>query len=192
MLGGHDRKSQPADGRRRHIPGWHSPGVRGCTARGRRAWCSSTGGRATEATGVARWAHWWRGTRRWPSISPVMGSRRRAWTMAAFPAGRVGQGGRVRAAPGAAAGRVGRGRPHRLGKVHGDKAYDHRRCRAYLRHRGIRPGIARRMIESSTRLGRHRWTIERTGPGWAASGGCASAMSETPDVSMLWRCWPVR
>jgi hypothetical protein len=29
MLGGHDRKSQPADGRRRHIPGWHSPGVRG-------------------------------------------------------------------------------------------------------------------------------------------------------------------
>jgi IS5 family transposase len=48
-------------------------------------------------------------------------------------------------------------------KVHGDKAYDHRRCRAYLRHRGIRPRIARRMIESSTRLGRHRWTIERTG-----------------------------
>jgi hypothetical protein len=77
-------------------------------------------------------------------------------------------------------------------KVHGDKAYDHRRCRAYLRHRGIRPRIARRMIESSTRLGRHRWTIERTGPGWAASGGCASAMSETPDASMLWRCWPVR
>jgi hypothetical protein len=25
------------------------------------------------------------------------------------------------------------------GKVHGDKAYDHRRCRAYLRRRGIRP-----------------------------------------------------
>jgi Transposase DDE domain len=47
-------------------------------------------------------------------------------------------------------------------KVHGDKAYDHRRCRAYLRQRGIRPRIARRRIESSTRLGRHRWTIERT------------------------------
>jgi transposase len=28
--------------------------------------------------------------------------------------------------------------------------------------RGIRPRIARRMIESSARLGRHRWTIERT------------------------------
>jgi IS5 family transposase len=55
---------------------------------------------------------------------------------------------------------TGRRRP---GKVHGDKAYDHRRCRAYLRRRGIRPRIARRMVESSQRLGRHRWTIERTG-----------------------------
>jgi hypothetical protein len=47
--------------------------------------------------------------------------------------------------------------------------YDHRRCRAYLRRRGIRPGIARRIVGSSQRLGRHRWTIERTGAwlgGW--------------------------
>jgi transposase len=51
----------------------------------------------------------------------------------------------------------------RPGKVHADKAYDHRRCRAYLRARGIRSRIARRGIESSTRLGRYRWTIERTG-----------------------------
>jgi transposase len=51
----------------------------------------------------------------------------------------------------------------RPGKLHADKAYDHRRCRCYLRRRGIRPWIARRMIESSQRLGRHRWTIERTG-----------------------------
>jgi Transposase DDE domain len=43
-------------------------------------------------------------------------------------------------------------RRRRPGKVHADKAYDHRRCRAYLRRRGIRPRIARRMIESSTRL----------------------------------------
>jgi IS5 family transposase len=60
-------------------------------------------------------------------------------------------------------------RRRRPAKVHADKAYDHRRCRAYLRRRGIRPRIARRMIESSTRLGRHRWTIERTGAwlgGW--------------------------
>ena len=54
-------------------------------------------------------------------------------------------------------------RRRRPTKVHADKAYDHRRCRAYLRRRGIRPRIARRMIESSARLGRHRWTIERTG-----------------------------
>jgi IS5 family transposase len=54
-------------------------------------------------------------------------------------------------------------RRRRPAKVHADKAYDHRRCRAYLRRRGIRPRIARRMIESSQRLGRHRWTIERTG-----------------------------
>jgi hypothetical protein len=42
-------------------------------------------------------------------------------------------------------------------KVHGDKASDHRRCRAYLRRRGIRPRIARRMLEPSDRLGRHRF-----------------------------------
>jgi transposase len=54
-------------------------------------------------------------------------------------------------------------RRRRPGTVHADKAYDHRRCRAYLRRRGIRPRIARRRVESSARLGRHRWTIERTG-----------------------------
>jgi IS5 family transposase len=61
------------------------------------------------------------------------------------------------------------GRRRRPGKVHADKAYDHRRCRTYLRRRGIRPRIARRGIEPSQRLGRHRWTIERTGAwlgGW--------------------------
>jgi hypothetical protein len=54
-------------------------------------------------------------------------------------------------------------RRRRPGKVHADKVYDHRRCRAYLRRRGIRPRIARHMIESSGRLGRHRSTTERTG-----------------------------
>jgi IS5 family transposase len=54
-------------------------------------------------------------------------------------------------------------RRRRPGKVHADNAYDPRRCRAYLRRRGIRSRLARRLIESSTRLGRHRWTIERTG-----------------------------
>jgi len=40
--------------------------------------------------------------------------------------------------------------------------YDHRRCRGYLTRRGIKVRIARRGIESSTRLGRHRWKAERT------------------------------
>jgi transposase len=54
------------------------------------------------------------------------------------------------------------GRRCRPGKVHADKAYDHRRCHAYLARRGIKVRIARRGIESSTRLGRHRWKAERS------------------------------
>jgi transposase len=45
--------------------------------------------------------------------------------------------------------------------VHADKAYDAHHCRAYLRRRGIRCRIARRGVESSVRLGRHRWKVER-------------------------------
>lgn len=58
-------------------------------------------------------------------------------------------------------GRTGRPRrrPH---KLHGDKGYDFPFCRAGLRRRGITARIARRGIESSTRLGRHRYVIERT------------------------------
>ena len=37
-----------------------------------------------------------------------------------------------------------------------------RRCRRACRKRGIVPRIARRGIESSERLGRHRWVVERT------------------------------
>ncbi|SDQ10561.1 transposase, IS4 family [Quadrisphaera sp. DSM 44207] len=60
----------------------------------------------------------------------------------------------------------GRGHPRRRPiKLHGDKGYDNRRCRAYLRRRGITARIARIGIESSKRLGRHRWVLERT-IGW--------------------------
>jgi transposase len=38
----------------------------------------------------------------------------------------------------------------------------HPALRAYLRRRGIGVRIARKGIESSDRLGRHRWTVERT------------------------------
>jgi IS5 family transposase len=57
--------------------------------------------------------------------------------------------------------RVPRGRPrHRPAKLHADKAYDQKVLRAELRRRGITPRIARKGIESSTRLGRHRWVVE--------------------------------
>jgi transposase len=49
----------------------------------------------------------------------------------------------------------------RPAKVHADKGYDSRANRAYLRQRGIKARIARRQIESSARLGRHRWKVER-------------------------------
>ena len=55
------------------------------------------------------------------------------------------------------------GRPRRRPtKLHGDKAYDHGRCRRALRRRAITPRIARRGVESRERLGRHRWVVERT------------------------------
>jgi transposase len=59
--------------------------------------------------------------------------------------------------------RGGRGRPRRRpAKLHADKAYDDGELREQLRRRGITPRIARRGIESSVRLGRYRWVVERT------------------------------
>ena len=55
------------------------------------------------------------------------------------------------------------GRPRkRPARLHGDKGYDFAFCRRVLRQRGITPRIARRGIESSERLGRHHWIVERT------------------------------
>ncbi len=45
---------------------------------------------------------------------------------------------------------------------HADKAYDFPRCRETLRTRGVTPRKARRGIESSEKLGRYRWVVERT------------------------------
>lgn len=56
-----------------------------------------------------------------------------------------------------------RGRPRkRPEKLHADKGYDYPRCRRFLRERGIKVRIARRGVESSERLGRWRWVVERT------------------------------
>lgn len=47
-------------------------------------------------------------------------------------------------------------------KLHADKAYDQADLRTWLRDRGIAVRIARKGIESSTKLGKHRWVIERS------------------------------
>ncbi len=60
-------------------------------------------------------------------------------------------------------------RRRRPAKLHGDKGYDYNHLRRWLRSRNITPRIARRGVESSQRLGRFRWTVERT-VAWLA--GC--------------------
>lgn len=61
-------------------------------------------------------------------------------------------------------GKPGRAR-RRPDKMHADKAYDFEVWRHGLLERGIVPRVARRGIESSERLGRFRWVVERT-PAW--------------------------
>jgi hypothetical protein len=56
-----------------------------------------------------------------------------------------------------------RGRPRkRPEKLHADKAYDDKKCKEALRKRSIRSRIARKGVESTEKLGRHRWVVERT------------------------------
>ncbi|KIF00426.1 transposase, partial [Streptomyces sp. RSD-27] len=47
-------------------------------------------------------------------------------------------------------------------RLHADKAYDIPELRKWLRGKRIGVRIARKGIESSERLGRRRWVIERT------------------------------
>lgn len=47
-------------------------------------------------------------------------------------------------------------------KLHADKAYDHAELRKWVRDRGIIVRVARKGIETSKKLGKHRWVIERT------------------------------
>ena len=72
------------------------------------------------------------------------------------------------------------------------KAYDSAANRAYLRRRGIRPRIARRGVESSTRLGRQRWKAE-----WSLSWlscwrrlGCAGMGTQSGGSRSCW--WRAR
>lgn len=50
----------------------------------------------------------------------------------------------------------------RSDKLHADKAYDARPRRHECRARGTVPRIARRGIDISASLGRHRWVVEGT------------------------------
>jgi transposase len=55
------------------------------------------------------------------------------------------------------------GRPRRRpAKLHADKGYDFARGRAARRARRIAGRIARRGIDTSEKLGRQRWVVERT------------------------------
>jgi hypothetical protein len=61
--------------------------------------------------------------------------------------------------------RPGRGRPRKCPqKLHADKAYDDKKCKGALRRRGIKSRIARKGVESSEKLGRHRWVVEMSQP----------------------------
>lgn len=46
-------------------------------------------------------------------------------------------------------------------KLHADKAYDQDELRDWVRKQGITVRIARKGIESSQKLGKHHWVIER-------------------------------
>lgn len=74
-------------------------------------------------------------------------------------------------------------RRRRPAKLHADKGYDYDHLRKWLRERRIRHRIARKGIESSTRLGRHRWVVERT-VSWLDTEGCTAATSGKPSTPL--------
>jgi len=63
-----------------------------------------------------------------------------------------------------------RGRPRKRPekKLHADKAYDDKKCARALKKRGIKRRIARKKVESSEKLGRHRWVVEWALASWLA------------------------
>ena len=78
-----------------------------------------------------------------------------------------------------------RGRPRcRPKKLHADKGYDFRRCWDECRARGIKPRIARRGVDSSQRLGRHRWVVERTHAWMARLRRLAVRYEQREDIHM--------
>ena len=82
-----------------------------------------------------------------------------------------------------------RGRPRfRPGKLHGDKAYDIKACLAALKRRRIVSRIARRGVDSSQRLGRRRWVIERS-ISWSNGSRRLKVRYEQQPEMYLAFCW---
>jgi IS5 family transposase len=73
-------------------------------------------------------------------------------------------------------------RHRRPAKLHADRGYDYDHLRKWLRERRIRHRIARKGIETSTRLGRHRRVVERT-VSWPAAAACTAATHAGPNTS---------
>ncbi len=73
------------------------------------------------------------------------------------------------------------GRPGKPGKLHADKAYDQPELRRWVRGKRIGVRIARKGVESSERLGRHRWVIERTMSGLTGYRRLSPRYERDPD-----------
>jgi transposase len=83
-------------------------------------------------------------------------------------------------------------RRRRPSKVHADKGGDSHANRGYLRRRGITARIARRGSESSIRLGRHRWRVERSLSWLSCFRRLQSGGIELRGGGSRSSCWPVR
>ncbi len=62
------------------------------------------------------------------------------------------------------------------------QAYDAKPRRQECRARGIVPRIARKGVDSSERLGRHRWVVERTHAWFNRFGACPSDTKDVADI----------
>ncbi|WP_134682229.1 IS5 family transposase [Paracoccus ravus] len=84
-----------------------------------------------------------------------------------------------------------RGRPRcRPGKLHADTGYDYPRCRRACTKRGIRHRIARKGIERSSHLAKHRWVVERTFARLSKFRRFAVSTSAGPTFSWPSPSWP--
>jgi transposase len=85
------------------------------------------------------------------------------------------------------------GRPRkRPAKLHADKGYDFPRCRKALRKRGIKARLARCGIDSSEKLGRHRWVWSARRHGSPATASCRCATNGATKSTKRSSIWAAR